>query len=87
MVIVMGRVTGLPATGFPVMGSIALITTLVVIVVPPAKVVVLTITFVEVVAPPAKFVSEAVESVNGAPELSAAVQFNGDPPLFVIITG
>jgi hypothetical protein len=87
MVIVMGRVTGLPATGFPLMGSIALMITFVVIVVPPVKLVVSTLTFIEVVVPPAKFVPEAAESENGAPELSAAVQFNGDPPLFVITTG
>ena len=84
---VMGRVTGLPATGFAVRESIALITTLVEIFVPPVKLVVSTLTLIEVVAPPAKFVPEAAESVNGVPVLSAAVQFNGDPPLFVITTG
>ena len=60
--IVMGTVTGLPATGCPVRGSIALITTFVVTVVPPANPVVLTITLMEVVVPPTKFVPEVVGS-------------------------
>ena len=52
MLIVMGTVTGLPATGCPVRGSIALITTFVVTVVPPANPAVLRITLIEVVVPP-----------------------------------
>lgn len=62
MVTVMATVDGLPVTARPVLGSVALITTLVETVVPPGTPVALTMTLTVVVAPPARPVPEVAES-------------------------
>ncbi len=62
MVIVIATVDGLPVTGRPVLGSVALTTTLVETVVPPGTPVALTMTLTVVVAPPARPVPEGAES-------------------------
>lgn len=62
MLMVIETVDGLPVTARPVMGSIALMTTLVVTDVPPGIPVALTITFTVALVPPARFVPEVAES-------------------------
>lgn len=62
MVIVTDTVDGLPFTARLVMGSIALMTTLVVTVVPPSNPVASTITLIVALEPPARFVPESAES-------------------------
>ena len=89
MLIVTVTVTGLPATVFPVSGSMALIVTPTVKVEPPATPVALTMTFTDVFVPPARFVPEVAESETklGAPEASAAVQFSGSAPVLLMPIG
>ena len=62
MVIVTDTVDGLPVTARLVMGSIALMITLVVTVVPPGNPVASTITLIIALEPPARFVPEVAES-------------------------
>src|SRR5712691_6841963 len=87
MLILIGIVTGLPATALPVMGSTALTVALVVIVVPPETPVVSTMTSTEVVAPPARSVPEPADSETyaGAFESSTILQLNGFPPVLPIL--
>ncbi len=56
-----GTDTPLPATGLPVMGSMALTVALVVTVVPPGTPVASTITLSEVFAPPARLVPASAD--------------------------
>ena len=89
MVMVIETVCGLFATGFPLAGSVALMTRLDVIVsvlgIPGA----LTVTLRVVCAPPARL-PEVVERARVTSldevEVSAAVQFNGDSPVLAIVT-
>jgi len=87
--IVIDTVAGLPATGLPVSGSIALTITLVVNDEPPGTPVALTMTFTEAFAPAARSVPASAESEtkDGAPEASAAVQFRCSPPEFPMVKG
>jgi hypothetical protein len=64
MLIFIGTMKGDPVTGWPVEASVALITTDVLTVAPPANPAVLTITLMEVVLPPPKFVPEVVGKVT-----------------------
>ena len=82
-------VDGLPATVFPVIGSIALIVTLVVYVEPPVKPVAFTSTLIVVLVPPTRLVPDATESETkfGAFAGRAAVQFKDPPPVLPIVTG
>ncbi len=89
MLMVIGTVDGLPATAKPVIGSIALIITLVVNVEPPGTPVALTITSTVALVPPARFVPAPAESETklGADGSSVAVQFNGSPPVLAMVIG
>ncbi len=89
MLMVIGTVDGLPATARLVIGSIALIITLVVNVEPPGTPVALTITLTVALVPPARFVPAPAESETkpGAPAPSTAVQFNGSPPVLAMVIG
>lgn len=80
-------VDGLPTTTLPVIASTAVIVTLVVYDEPPGKPVALTSTLVVVLVPPSRLVPDPAESVIklGAAESSAAVQFNGAPPVLAIV--
>jgi hypothetical protein len=86
MLMVIGTVDGLPATASLVIGSIALIITLVVNDEPPDTPVALTITLTFALVPAARFVPAPAESETklGALASSTAVQFNGSPPVFAI---
>ena len=88
MLMVIGTVAGLPATTLPVIGSIALTVRLVVYDVPPGTPDALTIMSSETLAPPNSWLPAPAESETkeGACAPSAAVQFNGSPPTFVMFT-
>ena len=87
IVMVTAIVDGLPTTTLPVIGSNAVIFTLVVYDEPPAKPVALILTLVVVLVPPSRLVPDPAESVIklGAAGSSAAVQFNGAPPVLAIV--
>jgi len=87
IVMVTTIVDGLPTTTLPVIGSNAVIVTLVVYDEPPGKPVALILTLVVVLVPPSRLVPDPAESVIklGAVEASAAVQFNGAPPVLAIV--
>src|SRR5215831_13960497 len=93
MVMVIMTVCGLFATGFPLAGSEALMTRLDVIVSVLGTPGELTVTLRVVFAPPARLPARLPEVVERAMvtsldevEASAAVQFNGDPPGFAMVT-
>ena len=88
MLMVIGTVAGLPATTLPVIGSIALTVRLVVYDVPPGTPDALTIMSSETLAPPNSWLPAPAESEikEGACASSAAVQFSGSPPTFVMFT-
>ena len=86
---VIETVCGLFATGFPLAGSVALMTRLDVIVSVLGIPGVLTVTLRVVCAPPARLpevVERAIVTSFDEVEVSAAVQINGDWPVLAMVT-
>ena len=89
IVIVIVTVCGLLAMGFPLARSVALITKLDVMVSVLGTPGVLTVTLRVVCAAPARLpevVERAMVTSLDEVEFSAAVQFNGDSPVFAMVT-
>lgn len=85
--IVIGIVVGLPGIAAPVSGSIALTTTVVVYVVPPARPIPSTITFTSTFAPPARTVLGLATSLTklGASGARPAIHLSGALPVFEMV--